>query len=213
MKTLDQIAIECGTDKSSKGHAYCQYYDMMLSHLRDAPIKLLEIGIDEGNSLRMWQQYFKNGEIHGIDIREGYEYLHELGLHTHLVDQSSPAQLTNFAANQTTRFNICIDDGSHQSDDMVMSFHALFPYLEFGGYYIIEDLLCAYDSRWSSGRMNVLDRIRDMIGEVNMNGAIPNSHICANKNEAVKKYNATYWGLNIEWVFAACGTVIIKKMP
>lgn len=213
MKTLDEIAIECGTDKSSKGHSYCQYYDMLFGSVRYKQINLLEIGIDKGDSLKMWHEYFLHSNIHGIDLRGDYEYLHELGIKTHIVDQSKAGDLILFAEQYPNYFDIMVDDGSHQSVDMILSFEVLFPYLKSGGYYVIEDLLCSYDSRWTiESNENIINRIKQMIGEVNMNGAIPNSHICANKKEAIKKYEADLFEKTIEWTFNACGTTIIKKI-
>lgn len=215
MRTLDAIAIETGTDKSSHGHSYCQYYDMILEPLRFKPNNLLEIGVDKGDSLRMWKEYFPHSMIHGIDIRGGYGYLEELGgIYTHIVDQSSQGALILFASQfPEGHFNIIVDDGSHKSIDMILTFQTLFPYLSSGGYYIIEDLLCDYDERWRDiGGFSIIDRIKKMVDEVNMDGAIPNSHICANKKEAVLKYEAGFFNKNIEWTFNACGTTIIKKI-
>lgn len=210
--TLDEIAIKYVTDKSSNGHSYCQYYDMVFSPIRDHKINLLEIGIDKGASILTWAEYFCNGNIHGIDIRGDYDYLTEnKRIHTHIVDQSNKGELVVFAEQYPNYFDIIIDDGSHMSSDMILTFETLFPYLKSGGFYIIEDLLCDYDSRWNKGE-SVLDRIRKMIGEVNMNGKIPNDQICANKKEAVKKHNADYFSKNIEWTLNACGTTIIKKI-
>ena len=212
MRTLDAIAMEMGTDKSSNGHSYCQYYDMIFDPLRFKQNNLLEIGIDKGDSLRMWKEYLPHSIIHGIDIRGSYEYLEELGgIKTHIVDQSNKGELIVFAEQHLNYFNIIIDDGSHQSADMVLTLETLFPYLKSGGYYIIEDLLCDYDSRWNKG-VSIIERIKQMISEVNMGGKIPNDHICANKKEAVKKYDAGYFEKNIEWTFNACGTTIIKKL-
>lgn len=213
MRTLDSIAIECGTDKSSNGHSYCQYYDMIFDPIRFKQNNLLEIGIDKGGSLRMWREYMPHSMIHGIDIRGDYGELEQLGgVYTHIVDQSNKGELIVFASQfPDGHFNIILDDGSHQSEDMVLTFETLFPYLASGGYYVIEDLLCVYDSRWNSGR-NILERIMQMVGEVNMNGKIPNDHICANKKEAITKYDAGYFDKNIEWTFNACGTTIIKKI-
>ncbi len=209
--SLDEIAIEMGTDKSSLSHAYTQYYEMFFESKRNNPINILEIGIDEGNSLKMWQRYFINAEIHGIDIRGNYEYLHDGRTYTHIVDQSDKKQLFEFGQKYNDFFNIIIDDGSHMSTDMILSFQTLFPYLKSGGYYIIEDLLCDFDERWNKGE-SIFNRIKQMVGEVQMNGKIPNSHICANKHEAVKKYDANYYEKHIEWIFVGCGFVIIKKM-
>jgi hypothetical protein len=212
MTSLDQIAIECGTDKSSKGHNYCQYYEMFFSSIRELPNNLLEIGVDKGDSIKMWQQYFPITRIYGIDLRGDYEYLLDSRTSTHIVDQSNRGELIIFARQfPDEHFNIIIDDGSHQSEDQILTFETLFPYLQSGGYYIIEDLLCVYDARWNSGR-NVIERIMQMVGEVNMNGKIPNDHICANKKEAVKKYKADYFEKNIEWTFNACGMTVIKKL-
>jgi len=215
MKSLDEIAIEHGTDKSSKGHSYCQYYDMIFEPIKHRPNNLLEIGIDTGASLRMWKDYFPHSHIHGIDIRGGYNYLEQLGgIYTHQADQSNKGELIVFASQfEEGYFNIIIDDGSHQSKDMILSFETLFPYLASGGYYIIEDLLCNYDERWRAvGEFGIIDRIKNMVDEVNMDGAISNSNICANKKEAIKKYDAGYFHKNIEWTFNACGTTIIKKI-
>jgi hypothetical protein len=212
MRTLDEIAKDTGTDKSSNGHSYAKYYDFIFDHIRFKEINLLEIGIDKGDSLRMWHKYFPHSEIHGIDIKNGYEYLNEQGIKTHIVDQSIKGELILFAEQYPNYFDIICDDGSHQSEDMVLTFETLFPYLRSGGYYIIEDLLCVFDSRWNKGR-NILERIMEMIGEVNMNGKIPNDHICANKKEAVKKYvDTSFFEATIEWTFNACGTTIIKKL-
>lgn len=214
MSYLDKIAIEFGTDKSSNGHDYCRYYEFFFLALDKEfkDTKLLEIGVYKGDSLKMWNKWFMGkAEIHGIDIRGDYEYLHELGIKTHIVDQSNKADLVLFGEQYKDYFDIIIDDGSHMSSDMILTFETLFPYLKSGGFYCIEDLLCDQDTRWNKGQ-SIAQRIMQMIGEVNMSGNIPNSHLCANKHEAVKKYSGSYFDKNIEWVFNSCGLCIIKKI-
>lgn len=209
MKSLDQIALECGTDKSSKGHNYAPYYELFFDPLMYKPINLLEIGIDKGDSVRMWQEYFPHSEIHGIDIRGDYGYLQ--GIKTHVVDHSKKEELLSFGLQYDQYFDIIIEDGSHMSEDSINTFQTLFPYLKPGGWYAIEDLLCDYDGRWNKG-ISSIDRIKQMVGEVQMNGNIPNSNICANKIEAVKKYAGTYFEKSIEFIFVSCGLCIIKKI-
>ena len=211
MKSLDVIAQNKGTDKSSHGHSYCQYYDMMFDSIRYKPINLFEIGVDKGDSLLMWKEYFPHGEIHGADIREGYEYLHELGIKTHVVDHSSKGELILFGEQYNNYFDIIIEDGSHMSMDSILTFEILFKYLKSGGFYCYEDALCDYDSRWNKGASSI-DYFKRLVENVNMSGNIPNDQICANKQEAVKKYKGNYWDLNIEWVFSSCGLFIIKKL-
>lgn len=213
--TLDELAIQYGTDKSSKGHNYCKYYEMFFHGLIVKPINLLEIGIDKGDSLKMWWFYFGNhlSDIHGIDIRGGYEYITDdhKNIKTHIVDHSNKADLIMFGMGHDQYFDIIIEDGSHMSADSILTFETLFPYLRSGGYYCIEDMLCDYDSRWNEG-VSSLDRVRQMVGEVNMNGLVSNDAICANKFDAIKKYAGTYFENNIEFIFVSMGLCIIKKL-
>jgi Methyltransferase domain len=211
MRTLDAIGILHGTDKSSKGHSYLQYYEIFFDQFRFKEINILEIGVDKGDSVRMWREYFSHGEIHGIDIRGDYEYLNQEGIITHIVDQSNKGALEVFGTSFDQYFDIIIDDGSHQSRDQILTFDTLFPNLKSGGFYVCEDLLCDYDSRWNEGASSI-EWFSALAGNVHMNGEIPNSNICANKKEAVKKYGGSYLDLNIEYVFTSCGLCIIKKI-
>jgi hypothetical protein len=55
---LDALALASGTDKSSAGHNYTKIYAKYFASLKDKPIKFLEIGIFQGNSVKMWEDYF-----------------------------------------------------------------------------------------------------------------------------------------------------------
>jgi hypothetical protein len=207
---LEKLAIECGTDKGPLQHSYTQYYEMFFWHRRMG-VNLLEIGIDKGDSLRMWKRYFNRGEIHGIDIRGDYEYLHELGIKTHIVDHSKKGDLIIFGEQYPNFFDIIIEDGSHQSEDSILTFETLFPYLKPGGFYCYEDALCDYDSRWNKGRSSI-EYFKQLVSDVNMNGLVSNDRICANKHDAITRYSGTYLQNNIEWAFYSMGLVIIKKI-
>lgn len=211
MKSLDELGVMFGTDKSSRGHSYLQYYEMFFDPLRYRPINLLEIGIDKGDSVRTWKEYFPHSEIHGIDIRGDYEYLNQEGIKTHIVDQSKLQDLLSFGVQYDQYFDIIIDDGSHQSDDMILSFKTLFPFLKSGGFYCVEDLLCDYDDRWNKGT-SAIRYFERRIGDVHMNGSIPNDSICADKKVKSKKHAKGYFEENIEYIFTSCGLVIIKKV-
>ena len=52
-----------------KWHHYFDIYTKHFGHYRDRPIKMLEIGVFRGGSLRMWKDYFHpDSTIVGIDI-------------------------------------------------------------------------------------------------------------------------------------------------
>ena len=136
MKTLQQIAEEQGTDKAD--HGYCEIYEKHTNHLRDAPIRVLEIGVYYGASLRMWREYFTEAKIHGADIDvkrcgdiDGVE-LHGLNVDDHV-------KLESLSATHGP-FDIIIDDASHTMKHQQKTFNVLWPRLAPGGLYIIEDL-------------------------------------------------------------------------
>jgi len=54
------------TDKITNG--YMNVYGPIFAPLRSKPIKLLELGVLGGESLRLWRDYFWNGIIMGLDL-------------------------------------------------------------------------------------------------------------------------------------------------
>ncbi len=208
MTTIDELFLKYGTDKSSKGHNYSPHYDLMLAPYKDLPINLLEIGAWEGASAKAFKEYFPKGTIFSADILYKPQY-NEDRIFMVEADQSNPEDLNRLAQMQ---YDIICDDGSHEGAHQLLSFKHLFPALKPGGLYIIEDILCSYDGRWNNPT-NIMDAIRGMVGEVQMNGKVPGSHLCANKPEQVRLYGGqSYWEDHIEFVMVAMGICFIKKM-
>lgn len=213
MKTLDELAIFYETDKSSIGHNYVKYYEQFFSSLREASINLLEIGIYKGGSLRMWKDYFQNSNIHGIDIVDCKHYECDK-IHTHILNQSNRNELDFFGDRFRNYFDIMIDDGSHMSADMILSFEMLFPYLKSGGFYVIEDLLCNYSPQINPPHtLSIMNRLKQLSDDVQLNGKIL---LNANKIQTSPKYyqtfNFTYFEQYIEYIFISCGLAVIKKI-
>lgn len=136
MKTLQQIAEQHGTDKAE--HGYCDLYDKKLGHMRDQPIKLLELGVFYGASLCMWRDYFHNGEIHGVDLDcercEGVS-----GVTLHKLDIGDRRLLEELTAKHGP-WDVIIDDASHTMKHQQRTFDILWPSLKPDGCYIIEDI-------------------------------------------------------------------------
>lgn len=212
--TLEELAIETGTDRQKSCHNYTEFYSMFFEPIRNEKITLLEIGIFEGAGLRMWRKYFPNGEISGIDLRGNYEYLIEEGCKaTYIVDQSNKSQLEKFGQEHFEEFSIIIDDAGHECENQILSFEVLFPTLKPGGYYISEDLLCAAcKQRWGRNA-NSVEYFKHLISDVNMGLKIDPGHLCSNKLQEAPQYdNLTYLEKHIKWVFMSTGLVMIKKM-
>jgi hypothetical protein len=136
MKSLYEIAVEHDTDKAA--HGYCEVYEKAFNHLRSANIKILEIGVFYGASLRTWRDYFVNAEIHGIDLDvERCGTIDDVTLHQLNVDNTLELEKLS---NKFGPFDIIIDDASHTMKHQQKTFNTLWPKLAPGGYFVIEDI-------------------------------------------------------------------------
>ncbi|NTV48332.1 MAG: class I SAM-dependent methyltransferase [Geobacteraceae bacterium] len=138
------------TDKADSNHSfmnlsYLDIYEKYFYELRDKNISILEIGVNDGASLRVWKSYFKHAMIYGIDIDPRCKRLEEKRISIENGSQDDVDFLQN-CFGQGTKFDVIIDDGSHINSFTIKSFEYLFNNrLNSGGIYIIEDLGCSYD--------------------------------------------------------------------
>ena len=141
---LGEIAERTGTDKLL--HGYCPHYEDHLRHLRREPIELLEVGVYQGQSLRMWAEYFPGASIEGLDIDTGICLSPEtLDPRITLIQ----GDVKDFVAER--HYDVVIDDGSHEATDIVAAIDRLWPYVKLGGWYVIEDLQTQFSVQWGGG--------------------------------------------------------------
>ena len=150
--SLIDIAQRYDTDKGIS-HNYLQNYERHLSHLRDQPILLLEIGVLKGGSLLMWADYFKTGTIIGIDINSCPLQHLPPNVSFHQGSQSDASFLQQIARSRAPGgFDVIIDDASHYGTLTRDSYKALFTqHLKPGGLYVIEDWGTGYWGSWPDG--------------------------------------------------------------
>jgi hypothetical protein len=127
------------TDKAMNWHGYTEIYEHIFNPLKNSPIKICEIGIEEGGSLILWRDYFPKATIYGIDILDK-SILNSKRVKTFVADQANREQLKSFIDKNGDNFDIILDDGGHTMEQQQISFGYLFNYLKPGGYYIIEDV-------------------------------------------------------------------------
>ena len=167
MTTLQQIGLERGTDKADADHtfqgmSYLDVYDMYLMAKRQAPLLILELGVHQGASLRMWHDYFPCAEVWGIDIDPGVlantGNLDRERIHVVIGNQASASTIADIEPRE--KFDLVVDDGSHLVDHQIESFNLIWPRVNSGGLYAIEDLQCSYESvrdwkdRWPGMALN-----------------------------------------------------------
>lgn len=152
MTRLCELAEKYGSDKvASIHHDYTMFYTELL-YGREVK-RVLEIGIGTpdtmrhvpgykyGASLYMWRDYFPLAQIWGIDI-DPSAMIRELRIHTVVCDQRSEESLLTFANIGGPKFDLIVDDGSHDCNDQALTANTLIPrLLSPTGVYVIEDVI------------------------------------------------------------------------
>ena len=122
-------------------HGYHRFYPRYLDQFQNKSIQMLEIGIDQEESMKLWIEYLPQAHIHGIDIKP-YESSDRITMHQ--IDQSDSSQLDAFEAKYKNHFEFIIDDGSHVPAHQILTLSRLWNCLKEGGIYIIEDVETNY---------------------------------------------------------------------
>lgn len=154
MTPLCELARKYRTDKGGQHltygnhptelcHNYTPMYHAMFTHFRDQVQSVVEIGVNQGCSLRMWQEYFPKAKIFGLDI-DGSCLFGEERIACYHADQSDPVSLLrafNAIRNELydAYIDVIIDDGSHILEHQIISMKTLLPLLSHRGVYIVED--------------------------------------------------------------------------
>lgn len=158
------------THRTDKGwaHGYNRIYDRVLKEVKDRKgvdgVKLLEVGVFRGSSMKVWEEYFtaEPSHFYGLsygsqtfyspDVADDTDYAPEddllLNTKTTLFygSQSERADLMDVKS-KLPDMDVIIDNGSHDPLDQRLTFEILFETLNDGGLYIIEDVETSYWNR------------------------------------------------------------------
>lgn len=144
---LYSLGKKYNTDKVTH-HEYHNIYDFFLNKFYEKEGSILEIGVQNSYSINMWLELFTKAFIYGADIsfeKSGNRFK------IFKADQSSPTDLNNLKMELSDKNLFFInDDGSHIPEHQILTFNTLFPLLEEGGIYIIEDIETSY---WTKGEI------------------------------------------------------------
>ncbi len=153
-ENLTDLADRYGSDKGSTKHRYTELYHMLFHPYRDRYIVFLEMGLFIGGpehgksadrvttdlpSIRMWIEYFNKAKIHGLDVSDFSWFEHER-FEFHRCDMDDREEIADAIEDIAPAPTIVIDDASHASHHQQNAFLEIFPRLESGGLYVIEDL-------------------------------------------------------------------------
>ncbi len=145
---LCELATLYRTDKWNS-HWYAQHYQKHFYPLRLKKLNILEIGVGGyedpqagGKSLKMWETFFPNSMIYAIDIYDK-KALEKGRIKIFQGSQESESFLKKIVE-LSGGFDIIIDDGSHINEHVIKTFNILFPMLNDGGIYVVEDTQTSY---------------------------------------------------------------------
>lgn len=132
--TLHELGLKYGTDKATF-HNFCETYDKYMNSYRDKEFNFLEIGILNGSSLLMWNEYFQKANIIGADIMDKKNF--DGGrIKTYIVNQEIPSQLLSIPG----EFDIIVEDGGHSMLQQQVTLNVMIDKVKSGGIFVLEDL-------------------------------------------------------------------------
>ena len=209
MTDLENIAKKHDTDKVND-HNYIKVYEKYFITSRNKEISLFEVGVggyhdpkSGGNSLKVWEEYFPNGKIYAIDMFD------KSPLQTNKTKIFKCSQTDKFALEKIFQnigdVDFIIDDGSHQSRDIIKTFEYTFKFLKNGGYYFIEDIQTSYwsgyqgDSFYLKKEKTAINYFKKIIDKINYQ-EFDNPF-----------YKADYFSKNITEIHFYHNLIVVKK--
>lgn len=154
-KSLDVLGKKWGTDKNSDYHNYLVHYE---KHLPDKCRYFLEIGVANGFSAMMFNEYFGEDEVdlHIIDLFINKEFVsprwcRNMGFVPHIGSQTD----YDFLRTVNVQAEVIEEDASHNCFDQIFTFkHCFINNLQGGGVYFMEDTHTSQPSEkfyWGEG--------------------------------------------------------------
>lgn len=154
---LDELGKEY--EPSKRWLNYLPYYWMHFRDIRYDVRNVCEIGVQTSRSVRMWEEFFPNANIYGLDIDEKCKEVEGGRVKIVIGDQSDKTFLRSFVNSIDSKFDIIIDDGSHIAEHQLITFETLFPAMTTHGIYVIEDIIGDACTKTVNSLKQVVDNV------------------------------------------------------
>ena len=149
-----------------KWEAYMELYDRYFSKFKGKNVTMLEIGIQSGGSIEMWQQYFGSKlNFVGFDINPYCKRFERKNVQIFTGSQLNRADL-QMLYKSIGPVDIILDDGGHTKIMQQNSFELLFGAVTDGGYYVVEDIEFSYTREF--GSHTFVDYAKQLVDVLNM---------------------------------------------
>lgn len=142
--SLEEIVDNSRSDKNTV-HSYLPLYQKLLINKKETAKNVLEVGICMGGSIKLWNDYFTNATVYGLDIIhineiwDGIKNNEKIILHTSTDAYDHDFFITNFL-NKNIKCDFMLDDGPHTLESMKQFIKLYSNIMTDDGILIIEDV-------------------------------------------------------------------------
>ncbi|MFC1585061.1 class I SAM-dependent methyltransferase [Fibrobacterota bacterium] len=151
MNDLETYFLKNNENQLFKWKHFFEIYERHFSRYRGTDVHIVEFGVFQGGSLKMWRHYFGPGaKIYGVDINPECKQLEEEQIKVFIGDQEDRRFLKSLAG-KIPRIDILIDDGGHMMTQQIKTFEELFYHIEEDGIYLCEDMHTSYWPQYGGG--------------------------------------------------------------
>jgi len=139
--SLLELVDNSRTDKNTT-HSYLDLYEQLLHAKKLTATNVLEIGIAHGGgSIKLWNDYFPNATVHGVDIIGMDEISSDLKQSPRIkLFPSTNAYSDAFVSSFPSQFDMILDDGPHTLESMKYFVSRYSTLLNETGVLILEDI-------------------------------------------------------------------------
>jgi hypothetical protein len=134
--------ISGSTDKEIPKQFISKIYDPLLIPLKYKPIKMLEIGVRGGGSIKLWLNFFESIELYGIDISGDVQFdiKEETPSQKKFIYISEDAYANNVFTKIPQKLDVLIDDGPHTLESQTYFVANYIGLLNNSGLLFVEDI-------------------------------------------------------------------------
>ena len=142
--SLEEIVDNSRTDKNTV-HSYLSLYQTLMESKKETALNVLEVGICDGGSIKLWSDFFTNATVYGLDIMnindvwENLKNNEKIILHTSIDAYNHDFFITNFL-NKNIKCDFILDDGPHSLESMKQCIKLYSQIMTDDGILIIEDV-------------------------------------------------------------------------
>jgi hypothetical protein len=142
--SLLELVDDANTDKNTV-HSYLGLYEQLLKTKKTTAKHVLEVGIQNGGSIKLWSDFFTNATVYGMDLDDGGLIQTDIAGKPNIVlltsiDAYSDEVFSKEILGRNIKFDFMLDDGPHTYESMVKFIHLYSQVMTDDGILIIEDV-------------------------------------------------------------------------